>query len=319
MYGRSLSSRAGRGVGALSLAAATGALLFIAGPLQAGPGTIPAGNLVQNPGFEAGPGGVDDNTVPPTVWASSGKPSVWMYGTLGDRPGKDVATKIGGGANFLSGGQGGGAPGPLTATASQAIDVSRAAVEIDAGGVAAKLSAYLGGYTAAEDTARVDVRFLGADGAALGSVRVGPVTPEQRARQTTLLLRSAQALVPKLTRSVAVIVTMSAADAFSKLTGFADNISLVLAPATSTPPAAAKTTLAVACSGKTLVATVRPASNLVVKSVTFLVNGKPVAVDKKAPFTARIATKGLAAQLKVTARLDLGGRKVLVTKAIKRC
>ena len=54
-------------------------------------------------------------------------------------------------------------------------------------------------------------------------------------------------------------------------------------------------------------------------SVTFLVNGKAVAIDKKAPFIARIGTKGLPARLKVTARVKQAGKTVVLTKARKRC
>ena len=54
-------------------------------------------------------------------------------------------------------------------------------------------------------------------------------------------------------------------------------------------------------------------------SVTFLVNGKPIAIDRKAPFTARIATGALPALLKVTARVQAAGKTVTLTKALPRC
>jgi hypothetical protein len=56
-----------------------------------------------------------------------------------------------------------------------------------------------------------------------------------------------------------------------------------------------------------------------VSSVTVLVNGKPVAIDRKAPFTARIGTRGLPVQLKVTARVKQAGKTVSLTKTTKRC
>ena len=98
---------------------------------------------------------------------------------------------------------------------------------------------------------------------------------------------------------------------------YVDNISLTLGKATVV--AAAKPTLVVSCKAKTLVATVRPAKGSKVTSVTFLVNGKSVGIDKKAPFTARVATTGLAAQLKVTARVKAGGKTIALTKSIRRC
>jgi hypothetical protein len=73
------------------------------------------------------------------------------------------------------------------------------------------------------------------------------------------------------------------------------------------------------CKAKTLVVTVRPAKGTKVTSVTFLVNGKAAAIDKKAPFTARIGTAGLAAQLKVTARVKVAGKTTVLTKSIARC
>jgi hypothetical protein len=244
---------------------------------------------------------------------------VYVAGAGYERPTKAVAAAYGGGANFLSGGQGAaGTPGTITKTAGQSIDVSGAAAEIDAGAVSANLSAYLGGYTSSEDWARVDVRFLGADAASLGApLRVGPVTRDQRARQTTLLKRSAGAAVPKGTRTIAILITMYASETGSKVYAYADNISLTLVKAT--PATVSTATLAVACSGKTLVVTVRPAAGATVRSVTFLVNGKPLAVDKKAPFTARLRTAGLASQLKVTARVQFTDKTVALTKAIKRC
>ena len=108
---------------------------------------------------------------------------------------------------------------------------------------------------------------------------------------------------------------------------YVDNISLTLAkvsttppaPPPTTPPATGKATLVAICSGKTLVVTVRPAKGTVVSSVTFLVNTRAVGVDKKAPFTARIGTAGLPAQLKVGARVKVSGKTIVLTKAVKRC
>jgi hypothetical protein len=227
-----------------------------------------------------------------------------------------VAAKIGGGASFLSGGQPASAlgSGPATATASQAIDVAGAAAEIDAGGLAANLSAFLGGYSAQQDTARVDARFLAAGGAVLGSVRIGPVTRDQRSNQTTLLKREAPAAVPKGTRSIDVVITMSSPDSNTKVHGFADNISLTLGkPSTTTKPK-----LTVRCSGKTLVATVKTAVGQNVKRVTFSAAGRKV-VDTKTPFTARFPTKELPAHIVVKARVVAEGPAQTLSKKIKRC
>ena len=100
---------------------------------------------------------------------------------------------------------------------------------------------------------------------------------------------------------------------------YVDNISLTLAKIVAAPPATGKATLVAVCSGKTLVATVRPAKGSTVTSVTFLVNGKPIAIDRKAPFTARIGTAGLPKQLRVVARVKEGGKSAALTKSIRRC
>jgi hypothetical protein len=289
--------------------------LLVAGPLGARPGIIPSGNLVKNPGAEDSPGTVYDTVVPPVGWTTTGSLSAWSYGALADRPTTAFAATIGGGLTFFSGGPGGVSGIP---TASQTIDVSGAAAEIDAGTVAATLSAFIGGYTVSEDLARVDALFYDAAGTRLGSVRIGPVGRDARHRLTTLLKRSAVANVPKNTRRIDVVITVTV-DNNGKNHAYVDNISLTLGKAPVATPKSGQATLVAGCSGKTLVVTVRPAAGSKVTSVTFLVNGKPVAIDRKAPFTARIGTRGLPARLKVTARVLAAGKTVALTKTIARC
>lgn len=296
----------------LGPAGALAAALLLAVPLAAAPEAIPGGNLVRNPGAEESPGAVYDTVVAPAGWTTTGALSAWTYGAQGDRPDKAFARSIGGGETFFSGGPGGITGQP---TATQSIDVSGPATEIDAGGVSATLKAHIGGYTVSEDLLRIDAVFLDSSGTRLGGIRIGPVNRELRKRLTTLLERSATANVPKGTRRIDVVISV-AVDNNGKNHAYADNISLTLGKAS--PLAAAKPTLTVACAGKTLVVTVRPAKGAPVSSVTFLVNGKPVAIDRKAPFVARIATAGLAAQLKVTVRIQPGGKSAL-TKSVRRC
>jgi len=295
-------------------AGALAAALLLAAPLAARPGAIPSGNLVQNPGAEDSPGTDVHTVVKPVGWATTGALSTWTYATAeGDRPTKAFAATIGGGKNYFAGGPGDNSGKQTTHTAAQTIDVSGAASEIGAGQVGATLTAFIGGYTVSEDLATVTARFLDAAGAEVGSVRVGPVNREDRKRLTVLLKRTAQATLPPNTRSIAVVITVKA-DGNGANHAFVDNISLMLGRST-----AGTSTLTATCVGKTLVATVRPASGAAVSSVTFLVNGKPVAIDKKAPFTARIGTAGLAAQLKVTARVKAGGKTTALTKSLRRC
>jgi hypothetical protein len=307
--------RAAVAAGLLTLAIA-GALL-VAAPLAASPSAIPSGNLVVNPGAEDSPGSDVATVVKPVGWATTGNLSAWTYAPAeGDKPTKAFAATIGGGKNFFAGGPGDNSGKQTTHTASQTIDVSGAATEIDAGQVGATLTAFLGAYTVALDRATVTARFLDAAGAEIGSVRVGPVSSDDRKRLTVLLKRTAQANLPPKTRSIAVVIGV-VADGNGAHHAYVDNISLTLGKATVV--AAAKSTLVVACKAKTLIATVQPAKGSKVTTVTFLVNGKAAAIDKKAPFTARIGTAGLAAQLKVTARVKVGGKTTALTKSIRRC
>lgn len=301
--------------GALALALA-GALL-VAAPLAASSSAIPTGNLVQNPGAEDSPGSDVATVVKPVGWATTGNLSAWTYApTESDKPTQAFAATIGGGKNFFAGGPGDNSGKQTTHTATQTIDVSGATTEIDAGQVGATLTAFIGGYTVAKDLATVTTRFLDAAGAQIGSVRVGPVTFDDRKRLTVLLKRTAQANLPPKTRSMAVVIAVTA-DGNGAHHAYVDNISLILGKATAA--AAAKPTLVVSCKAKTLVAAVRPAKGSKVTSVTFLVNGKAAGIDKKAPFNARIGTAGLAAQLKVTARVKAAAKTTVLTKSIARC
>lgn len=300
------------------LAAAVGALA-LASPLAARQTTVPSGNLVQNPGAEASPGTPIHTVVKPVGWTTTGNLSTYAYAPReADFLTQGFAATIGGGTNFFAGGPGDNSGRPTTHTATQAVDVSTAATEIDAGQVAAKLTAYLGGYTSAEDLATVTARFLDAAGAQLGSVRVGPVSRDDRKRLTVLLERTAQANVPKGTRGIAVVITITA-DGNGANHAFVDNISLTLGKSAVAPPSSTKPTLVLACKASTLSATVRPAKASNVASVTFLVGSKAVAIDRKAPFTTRIGTKGMPAQLKVAARVKASGKTTVLTRSIARC
>ncbi|MBA3434116.1 MAG: hypothetical protein H0U08_08495 [Actinobacteria bacterium] len=194
-------------------------LLVLAAPLGAGTGAIPGGNLVQNPGAEGSPGSETNVVVPIAGWRTTGAMTAWRYGP-GDRPDTAFAASISGGVNFFSGGNGGIAGTP---TATQSVDVSAAAAEIDAGSVAATLSAFMGGYTVAEDLPQVDAVFYDAGTTRLGALRIGPVNRDDRNRLTTLLRRSAVANVPKTTRRIDVVFSVTV-DNQGKNHAFVDNI-----------------------------------------------------------------------------------------------
>jgi hypothetical protein len=298
----------------IALVGGLATILVMAAPLGAGPSAVPVGNLVQNPGAEDSLGSPVPIVTRPVGWTTTGSLSVWAYAPRElDWPTQAFAATIGGGKNFFAGGPGDNSLKPSTHTAAQTIDVAGAATEIDAGQVGATLTAFIGGYTVAKDLATVTARFLNAAGAQIGSVRVGPVTFEERKRLTVLLKRTARANLPRETRSIAVVITVTG-DGNGQHHAFVDNISLTLGKAIVVKP-----TLVVTCVKKKISATVKPAKGVAVTAVTFLLNGKAAAIDKKAPFAAKFATSGLPAQVRVGARVTSGGKVVTLTKSIRRC
>lgn len=182
-------------------------------------------NLLQNPGAEAGAGAaVDSAVVPVPGWTTTGSFTAVVYGI----PGFPLASEGApvGGANFFAGG-----PGASFSTATQVVDVSASAGQIDAGQLQTTLSGYLGGFQQQEDSAVVTATFQAADRHSLGSVSIGPVTATNRGGSTLLMPRSAGAAVPDLTRVIQVVITARRSSGVYN-DGYADNLSLVLEPST---------------------------------------------------------------------------------------
>ena len=126
------------------LAAGLAIAVVIAAPAGA---AVPSGNLLVNPGAEAGPGAPDDSqAVAPPGWNVESTFTAVQYGASGGFPTAADGAALGGGANFFAGG-----PGGATSAATQVVDVSAAASEIDAGKVGATLGAALGGYASQTD------------------------------------------------------------------------------------------------------------------------------------------------------------------------
>jgi hypothetical protein len=122
---------------------------------------------------------------------------------------------------FFAGGSG------ALSSASQDIDVSGNASDINPGKVTCDLSAWLGGFFTDADNATLTLTFFnGANN--LGSSVLGPVTAVQRGNQTGLLLRSVSALpVPPNTTRLHLVLTMTRANgAFND--AYADSLALVL-------------------------------------------------------------------------------------------
>src|SRR3954451_24201945 len=112
--------------------------LIVAAPARA---EIPPGNLVVNPGADGAAGATDSSGVVGIPgWSTEANFTAVRYGTPDFLTAADSA-KWSGGANFFAGG-----PGTPASAATQTVDVSRAAAEIDAGGVSATLAALIGGW-----------------------------------------------------------------------------------------------------------------------------------------------------------------------------
>jgi hypothetical protein len=166
------------------------------------PPTI-AGNLLANPSAEQGDAATDDRASPPPPhWTRTGAFTSVRYGTVSGAfafPSLDAAVTVRGGHAFFSAGPG------RAASLRQVVDVVRWAPEIDArSGARMRLSALLGGFRASEDHAVVTARFLDSFGRSLGLMTLDTVTAAERGNATMLTPRLRRAVVPRLTRAVAV-------------------------------------------------------------------------------------------------------------------
>jgi hypothetical protein len=200
------------------VAGVAAALLLVVVPADA---VVPGGNLLVNPGAEAGPGAADSSTqLPLPGWTVESTFTAVKYGTSGF-PTLADSTALGGGVNFFAGGN------SLASAATQVVDLSGAAAEIDAGKVTATLSALLGGFATQTDRATVTATFLTPEGNQSGSVTLPAVAPADRNSVTALVARTASGPVPLGTRRVSVRIDATR-DEGSYNDGYIDNVSLVL-------------------------------------------------------------------------------------------
>lgn len=213
--------RPGRALLGLLVAAAC-ALAANATPALA---TLPTGNLLQNGDAEAGTCSSDGHTAESIPnWTTAGGLTVGCYSGLTGLPDSTVSTAIGGGNNLFYGNVN------PSATATQTVDVSSAATEIDAGNIVADLSGDLGGYSTKEDNMVVIAVFLSGSDQPLGTpIHIGPVTAADRGNVTTLISRSTSGSVPAGTRKIQVTMTATRSTGTDN-DASADNLSLTLPP-----------------------------------------------------------------------------------------
>ena len=179
-------------------------------------------NLIRNGDAEEGnPAGCSPQWVPPGWTRTEGEFTTCRYGTP-DYPSASSPGPPNRGNNFFWGGN------VARSVATQTIDVSFAAADIDRGAVSYNLSGYLGGYSSQDDNARVRITFRSSPFASAGQATIGPVMAAERQNVTGLILKSATGTVPAGTRTIVVEVEMNRSQG-SANDGYADNLSLVLA------------------------------------------------------------------------------------------
>jgi uncharacterized protein (TIGR03437 family) len=133
-------------------------------------------------------------------------------------------------------------------TAYQDIDVSSAASLVDAGNLPYALSAWLGGYDSQDDNTVLTVQFETWNGTVLGTATLGPVLSADRNGVSELLLKSTSGTVPKTTRLIHILLTITREEGENN-DGLADSLSLVLGSNPTTGPEISQTIISAGAFG----------------------------------------------------------------------
>lgn len=211
-------------------AALTALLLPVA--VSATPSQKPiSGNLVKNPGAEAGPATPDaaEAVLRVPAWTTTGGFHAVSYSGYRWAPDPRDKTKQSG-AKFFVGCF--AAPGEAVnrGAATQTVSLARWAPMIDKGGALLLLSAELGGFDGTENLATASASFLAKDGKRVGRpVGLKGPTYLQRQGVTRVEPRSKTKPVPVSARSIQLTLTGSRTG--TGPCGFVDNVSAVLLPA----------------------------------------------------------------------------------------
>ncbi|MGX6743559.1 phosphoesterase [Streptomyces xantholiticus] len=184
-------------------------------------------NLVVNGDAESGPGGSAEPVGSVTGWVvAQGAPALVGYDVGGGYPTVADPGPARRGSRFFSGGN-----SPRTALVQDvalpaAGPTGRAAV--DAGQVRYTLTAWLGGYAAQEDGARLSVEFRDNAGTPVALSVLGPVGAAERGARTGLLERTASAAVPPGSRSARLLLVFTRSGGGTSNDGYADVMTLSL-------------------------------------------------------------------------------------------
>ena len=182
-------------------------------------GQLFGSNLIQNGGAEQGAASPDGGATLATIpgWTTTENFNVVAY-DLPEWPTASDPGPANRGNNLFVGGR----PSALS-TATQTVSISSLAAAVDGVGVTYNLSAWLGGYQTQNDNAVLEAHFLG-NGGTISWVTLGPVDAASRNDITSLLFGETSGLIPKGTRDIEFILTMTRV-AGSDNDGYADNLS----------------------------------------------------------------------------------------------
>src|SRR5450631_767101 len=174
-------------------------------------------NLLVNGNAESGTSSATGNPVVVPGWTTSSFFTVVPYGAAGGYPTSsdpgppDRANQFFGGGNAAA------------STASQEIDVTANAADINQGNVIFDLRGYFGGFQFDNDNARLSATFFNGT-TSLGVATIGHVTAKDRSNNTGLFFRCGSGAVPVNTTRVVLTQTMTRFSGTSN-DGYADSLS----------------------------------------------------------------------------------------------
>ncbi|PZR72965.1 MAG: hypothetical protein DLM73_11700 [Chthoniobacterales bacterium] len=177
-------------------------------------------NLIVNGNAETGVGSANGNPVFVSGWTVSSAFTMIPYTPGTGYPGPGDPGPNDRGNNFFAGGN-----GAAVSTATQNINLSANAADINQGDVIFDLSGYFGGFSGDNDNARLSATFFN-DTTSLGIATVGHVTAKDRGSATGLLLRRGSGIVPVDTTRVVITLTMTRISGASN-DGYADSLQFI--------------------------------------------------------------------------------------------
>ena len=188
-------------------------------------------NLVVNGNAESGSSSAVGNPVSVPGWTVSSAFTVIPYGAPGGYPSASDPGPPDRLGQFFGGGN------AAVTTATQEIDLSANAADINQGNVTFNLSGYFGGFQSDNDNARLSATFFNGT-TSLGIATVGHVTAKDRSNATGLFFRCGSGVVPVNTTRVVITLTMARFSGNSN-DGYADSLSFICSLKTGPLPTAA--------------------------------------------------------------------------------